>query len=63
LGATADRNLKGARYSLSLPGVVDGEYVVMDFDCTFDNGKSGTETVIVTYDPDGSWRTLSYQIR
>ena len=63
LGAQLSRKLKSARYMTSLPGAPDGEYVVIQFETSFANKQSATETVTPMKDPDGKWRVSGLFIR
>jgi Protein of unknown function (DUF4019) len=63
LGKLVSRKLLDTRYTTSLPGAPDGEYVVLHFDTTFENKKSATETVVPTLDKDGQWRVSGYFVK
>jgi len=63
LGAVRSRNQRSASYTKSLPGVPDGDYVVVQFDTAFDNRSQAVETVTVALDRDGQWRVAGYFIR
>ena len=63
LGAVVSRKLKVAQYATSLPGAPDGQYVVMEYDTSFANKKSATETVTPMLDKDGQWRVSGYYIK
>ncbi len=63
LGAVVSRKLKVAQYATSLPGAPDGQYVVMQYDSSFANKKSATETVTPMMDKDGQWRVSGYYIK
>jgi hypothetical protein len=63
LGAVVSRKLKVAQYATSLPGAPDGQYVVMEYDTSFANKKSATETVTPMLDNDGQWRVSGYFIK
>jgi hypothetical protein len=63
LGKKVSRALKSAKYATSLPGAPDGEYVVLQYETSFENKKSAVETVTPMKDPDGSWRVSGYFIR
>ena len=45
LGRLLSRKVKNAMYRTSLPGAPDGQYVVIQFDTSFENKKSAIETV------------------
>ena len=63
LGKVISRKLISARYATSLPGVPDGEYVVIQFETVFANKASAVETVTPTLTKDGAWRVCGYYIR
>ena len=43
-------------------GVLKGEFVIMQFDSSFENLKSAGETVTFTKEEDGSWKAAGYYI-
>jgi len=55
--------LKSASYTKTLPGAPDGEYVVIQYDSSFEHKQSAVETVIPMLDKDGQWRVSGYVIR
>ena len=63
LGAVLERKVKSSRYSTSLPGAPDGEYVVLQFSTRYANKKAALETVTPMRDKDGAWRVSGYFIR
>lgn len=63
LGAVASREPKSAKYTTSLPGAPDGEYVVIQYNASFANKKSAVETITPMKEPDGSWRVSGYFIK
>ena len=63
LGKTVSRKLKIKNHTKSLPGVPDGDYVVIQYDTSFENKKSSIETVTPMLDKDGKWRVSGYYIR
>ena len=56
LGKSISRQMKSKTYKTSLPGAPDGEYVVIQFETSFENKKSAIETVTPMMDKDGRWR-------
>jgi hypothetical protein len=62
LGAVISRTFKLAHYSTTLPGAPDGEYVVIQYDTSFENKKAAVETVTPMLDKDGQWRVSGYFI-
>lgn len=63
LGKTISRKLKNKIYATSLPGAPDGEYVVIQYETTFENKKSAIETITPMLDKDGKWRVSGYYIK
>ena len=65
LGKVISRKLKGTQYKTSLPGAPDGEYVVIQYDTSFENKRSASavETITPTLDKDAQWRVSGYFIR
>ena len=63
LGKLVSRKVKSASYTTSLPGAPDGHYVVIEFNTSFENKKSGIETVTPKMDNDGMWRVSGYYIK
>lgn len=63
LGAIRSRTETSATFTRSLPGVPDGQYVVIQFDTTFENKAKTVETVTVALDRDGAWRVAGYFIK
>ena len=57
------RTLKSATVTTSLPGAPDGEYVVFQFDATFEQKSAAVETVTTIRERDGTWRVGGYFIR
>ncbi|MDH3739117.1 MAG: DUF4019 domain-containing protein [Alphaproteobacteria bacterium] len=62
LGNVLTRELKAATYATELPGAPDGEYVVIQFNTTFENKRIAVETVTPMLEDDGSWRVAGYFI-
>ena len=60
LGKTITRQLKSKQYETSLPGVADGEYVVIKYDTSFELKKSALETVTLMLEPDFTWKVAGY---
>lgn len=62
-GETISRKLDSHRYSTSLPGVPDGEYVVIQYKTLFKNKENAIETITPMLDKDGKWRISGYYIK
>jgi hypothetical protein len=63
LGKVVARNVETKAYKTSLPGAPDGEYVVIQFETSFQNKKRAIETVTSMLDTDGKWRVAGYYIK
>ncbi|MBN1932565.1 MAG: DUF4019 domain-containing protein [Desulfobacterales bacterium] len=63
LGKLITRKVKIKSYNTSLPGAPDGEYVVIQFESSFENKKSAIETVTPMLQKDGNWRVSGYYIK
>jgi len=63
LGRLTSRKFSSAQYTKQLPGVPDGEYVVIQYESSFENKSSAVETVTPALDKDGKWRVSGYFIR
>jgi hypothetical protein len=63
LGELRAGKLQSAEYMKELPGVPDGEYVVIQYETSYENKASATETVTPMLDKDGQWRVSGYFIR
>jgi hypothetical protein len=63
LGKLISRKVKSKTYKTSLPGAPDGEYVVIQFETSFENKESAIETVTPMMDKDTKWRVSGYYMR
>lgn len=63
LGSNTSRKLKSARYTTSLPGAPDGEYVVIQYESSFEHKQSAIETITPMLDKDGLWHVSGYLIK
>jgi len=63
LGAVKSRALKSATVKASLPGVPDGEYVVIEYETRFENKAAAVETITPMKEKDGAWKVSGYFIR
>ena len=63
LGKLTSRKLKSARYTKTLPGAPDGEYVVIQYDSSFEHKRSAVETVTPMLDRAGKWKVSGYYIK
>ncbi len=63
LGKLVSRELKSTRYTTSAPGAPDGQYVIIQYNTSFENKESAVETVTPMLDDDGKWRVSGYYIK
>ncbi len=63
LGQKLSRSLKSKQYFTALPGAPDGEYVVIQFNTSFEHKLSAVETITPMKDRDGKWRVSGYYIK
>jgi len=63
LGALTKRGLKSAKFTRTLPGAPDGEYVVIQYETQFENKASAIETATPLREKDGSWKVSGYFIK
>jgi hypothetical protein len=63
LGKLTSREVSSSKFTSTLPGAPDGEYVVIKFKTSFENKASAIETVTPMKDPDGEWRVSGYFIK
>lgn len=57
------RTLKSATFATTFPGAPDGEYVVFQFDTSFEQKAAAIETVTAIREKDGTWHVGGYYIR
>jgi len=63
LGSLLSREVNSAQPMTELPGAPDGQYVIMEFNTSFDAKKSAIETVTFLQEKDGQWRAAGYYIK
>jgi len=63
LGKVLVRKLTLKQYTRTLPGVPDGEYVVIQYETQFEKKQSAVETITPMLDKDGKWRVSGYYIK
>jgi hypothetical protein len=63
LGKVISRKVQNSTYTTTLPGAPDGQYVVIQFETSFENKQNAVETVTPMLDSDGQWRVSGYYIR
>ena len=62
-GKLLSRTLKSAQYAKILPGAPDGEYVVIQYQTSFEQKQSAIETITPALEKDGQWRVPGYFIK
>jgi hypothetical protein len=63
LGQVASRAVRTSKYSTTLPHAPDGEYVVIEYDTSFESQQTALEEVILKNETDGMWRVSGYRIK
>ena len=63
LGDVVSRKVKSAKFTKSVPGAPDGEYVILQFTTSFTNKKDAIETVTPMLDKSGAWKVSGYFIK
>jgi len=63
LGALKSREVKSVTAAKTLPGAPDGDYVVFQFNTTFERKAAAVETVTAIHEPDSNWRVVGYFVR
>jgi hypothetical protein len=63
LGKVLSRTLASKNYAKTLPGAPDGEYVVIQYQTSFERKAASIETVTPMLDTDGEWRVSGYYIK
>ena len=63
LGKLLSRKVLSTDHRTEVPGAPDGEYVIIQFQASFENKKSATETVTPMLEKDGKWHVSGYYIK
>lgn len=63
LGQLKSRKLRSVTNHTSLPGAPDGNYVVIQFETSFENKQAAVETVTTLWEKNGRWRVSGYYIK
>ena len=63
LGKMLSRNVINSTYFTALPGAPDGQYVIIQFETSFENKTSAVETVTPMMDSDRKWHVSGYYIK
>ena len=62
-GPLKSRALKQTTPAKNPPGAPAGDYVVFQYDSSFERREAATETVSTVVDTDGTWRVVGYFVR
>ncbi len=62
-GKVTNRQILNAQHVTKLPGAPDGQYVVIQYDTSFENKRKAIETITPMLDKDGQWRVSGYYIQ
>jgi len=62
-GSMLSRDILSADYHTELPGSPDGNYIVVQFETSFQNKEFSIETVVSSKGDDGVWRVAGYFIK
>jgi hypothetical protein len=63
LGNLQSRKVKSTTLAKTLPGAPDGQYVVIQYDSSFEHKQSAVETVTPMLDKNGQWKVSGYYIK
>ena len=63
LGSMKSRHIATAHSAKSLPGVPDGEYLIVQFYTSFEHKALALETVTAVKEQDETWRVSEYFIK
>jgi Protein of unknown function (DUF4019) len=63
LGKAVLRRLKSKRFTTELPWEPAADYVVVEYETTFDREMNRTEVVILMKESDGEWRVSGYKFK
>jgi len=58
-----ERKVRSIMYSTSFSGIPAGEYVVIQFDTSFEHKPNAIEMITPMLEPDGHWRVAAYSIK
>jgi hypothetical protein len=63
LGKLVSRQLKSANYTTKLPNVHAGEYVVIQYETSYEKAADMNETLVMMLERNGSWKANGYFIK
>ena len=62
-GKLKSRKLTRAEYTEQLPNAPKGEYVLIQYDSSFENVASAVETIVPMREKDGTWKVSGYFVK
>ena len=62
MGDLVKRSLRSRVQRSTMPGLPDGEYVILLYDVSFEHKKAGLEILVMLHDASGDWRLVSYRL-
>jgi hypothetical protein len=63
LGKVVSRRFKSAEFTHTVPGLPDGDYLVLQYESQFENKIKALETVVPFRENSDSWRVMAYFIK
>ncbi len=63
IGKMTDRAAASSEFHSELPGVPDGEYVIIKYRSSFANKRNSVELVTTAKDTDSVWRVAGYFVK
>ena len=63
MGKMLSRKVLTGTYTTQVPGAADGQYVIIQFETSFENKQNLIETVTPMRESDGQWRVSGYYIK
>ena len=63
MGGLVSRTVNSKQYATTLPGLPDGEYVMIQYNSVFEKKKAAMEVITVAKQEDGTWRVSGYFIQ
>ena len=63
LGKVESRQLKSATYTTTIPNGPSGEYVILQYETSFENAPQMIETVTPMLEKNGKWKVSGYYVK
>ncbi len=63
LGKLVSRQLKSATYTTKLPKMRPGEYMVVQYDTSYEKSPGMLEVVVMAMEKNGAWKVSGYYIK